>query len=81
MTYNEVIKELKSIAQPEAIEKKKRFGLYPQDAIGVMMSDLNKIAKKIKRNDHRGQGEQCFVVDLAFHENRWPNVAVSAIHD
>lgn len=48
----EIIDRLKSIANPEKVLfKKQKFGVIANNALGVMMSDLNIIAREIGKNE------------------------------
>ncbi len=47
MEYNEVIAQLKSLAKPENIAGMARFGINPDNTLGIFIYELRKIAKKI----------------------------------
>jgi len=49
---NEVIKELKSLSDPRAVEGMVKFGMRGEKRIGVSIPELRKIAKTIG-NDHK----------------------------
>ena len=51
MTFEEIIKELKNSADSEAAAGMSRFGINTDNTLGISISDLRKLAKKIKR-DH-----------------------------
>lgn len=55
MTIDQVIIKLKSLASPENIKKKERFGIYPKNAIGVLLADLKVLAKEIGKNEALGK--------------------------
>ncbi len=45
MKYREIIKQLKSLSNPEAVEGMARFGINPRNTFGVSIPNLRKIAK------------------------------------
>ena len=45
MKYLEIIKQLKSLSNPEAVEGMARFGINPRNTFGVSIPNLRKIAK------------------------------------
>jgi 3-methyladenine DNA glycosylase AlkD len=47
MQYNEILKKLKSLSNPKAVEGMKRFGINPNNTYGVSIPNLRKIAKQI----------------------------------
>ncbi len=47
MQYEEVLAKLRSLANPEAVEKMKRFGITAKNTYGVSIPDLRTLAKKI----------------------------------
>ena len=51
MKYREIIKQLKSLSNPEAVEGMARFGINPRNTFGVSIPNLRKIAKAAG-NDH-----------------------------
>lgn len=51
MDYNDIIKELKKLANPKNVEGMARFGINPKDTLGIPMPDIRKLAKKIGK-DH-----------------------------
>lgn len=50
MTYDEIIKKLKTLADPKAIEGMARYGITPQKTFGVSIPNMRKIAKEAGRN-------------------------------
>jgi 3-methyladenine DNA glycosylase AlkD len=50
MNTSEIIKHLKSIANPKNIEGMARFGINPVNTLGVSVVQLRQIAKKIGKN-------------------------------
>jgi 3-methyladenine DNA glycosylase AlkD len=50
-TYNEIMKRLKSLSDPEAVAGMARFGINPENTYGVSVPNLRKIAKEVGR-DH-----------------------------
>lgn len=55
MEYEEIIEQLKSMANPEAVEGMKRFGIKFPKAFGVSSSNMKMIVKKIGRNHQLAQ--------------------------
>ncbi len=51
MKYREIIKQLKSLSNPEAVVGMARFGINPRNTFGVSIPNLRKIAKAAG-NDH-----------------------------
>lgn len=51
MQYEEILKQLKSLSNPEAIEGMARFGINPDNTYGVSIPDLRKIARETGK-DH-----------------------------
>jgi 3-methyladenine DNA glycosylase AlkD len=51
MTFEEIVKELKASADAEAAAGMSRFGINTDNALGISISDLRKIAKRIEK-DH-----------------------------
>ena len=47
MQYEEIIKKLKSLADPEAVKGMARFGICPKNTYGVSIPNLRKMAKEI----------------------------------
>ena len=48
--YNEILKKLKSLSNPEAVEGMARFGINPENTYGVSIPNLRKIARETGRN-------------------------------
>ncbi len=52
MTLEEVLKRLKSLADPEKISyKEKKFGVHSSNALGIYMKELNALAKEIGKDE------------------------------
>lgn len=52
MNYNDILKKLKSLSDPKAVEGMARFGINPKNTYGVSMPALRKLAKEIGK-DHK----------------------------
>lgn len=52
MEYEEIIRELESLSNPDDVEGMARFGINPQKVFGVRMPELRRIAKDSCK-DHR----------------------------
>ncbi len=50
MQYNDIIKKLESLSDPEAVKGMARFGINPENTYGVSIPNLRKVAKEIGRN-------------------------------
>lgn len=50
MQYNDILKKLKSLSNPKAIEGMARFGINPENTYGVSIPNLRKIAKETDKN-------------------------------
>lgn len=50
MKYEEILKKLKSIANPKDVEGMARFGINPKYALGINIPVLRKTAKEILKN-------------------------------
>jgi 3-methyladenine DNA glycosylase AlkD len=50
VTYEEIIKRLKTLSNPKAIEGMARYGITPQKTFGVSIPNLRKIAQEAGRN-------------------------------
>jgi 3-methyladenine DNA glycosylase AlkD len=50
MNYEEIIKKLKSLANPKNVEGMARFGIDTETALGISIYTLRDLAKKITRN-------------------------------
>jgi len=51
MQYENIIKKLKALSNPKAVEGMIRFGINPENTYGVSVPNLRKMAKEIGR-DH-----------------------------
>ena len=45
--YNDILKKLKSLSDPKAVEGMARFGINPENTYGVSIPNLRKMAKEI----------------------------------
>ncbi len=52
MKYNEVIKRLKSLSNPKAVEGMARYGINPKNNLGISVNTLRKLGREIGR-DHK----------------------------
>jgi len=50
MEYDEIIKELEALSNPQDVEGMARFGINPQKTYAVRIPELQKIAKKAGKN-------------------------------
>jgi len=50
MKYEEILKKLKSLADPEAVKGMTRYGINPKNNLGVSIYKLRPIAKEIGKN-------------------------------
>ena len=50
MKYNEIIKELKSLSDPEAVKGMARFGITPSQAFGISIPNLRRFSKQVGKN-------------------------------
>jgi len=50
MQYEEILEKLRTLANPEAVEKMKRFGITAKNILGVSIPNLRTLAKKIGKN-------------------------------
>lgn len=50
MQYREILKKLKSLSNPKAVEGMARFGIIVKNAYGVFIPHLRKMAKEIGKN-------------------------------
>ncbi len=46
MAYNQVIKKLRAMSNPEAVAGMARFGINPERALGISIPDLRRMAKE-----------------------------------
>jgi len=51
MQYNDIIKKLKSLSDPEAVKGMARFGINPENTYGVSIPNLREMARQIGK-DH-----------------------------
>jgi len=50
MQYEEILKRLKSLSNPDAVAGMARFGISPKNTYGVSIPNLRKIAKEVGKN-------------------------------
>jgi len=50
MKYDDVLKKLKSLSNPEAVKGMARYGINPKNNLGVSINKLRPIAKEIGKN-------------------------------
>ncbi len=50
MYYEEILKQLKSLSNPEAVTGMERFGINPCNTYGASIPNLRKIARKVSKN-------------------------------
>jgi len=62
MQYNDILKELESLFNPQGIEGMKRVGITPRNTYGVSIVNLRKIAGEIG-TDH-GLAQQLWKADI-----------------
>ncbi len=55
MKAEEVLKQLKSLADPKAVAGMARFGINPEKTYGVSIPNLRKLAKEIGQDHHLAQ--------------------------
>lgn len=55
MQYEEILKRLKSLSNPEAVAGMARFGINPENTYGVSIPNLRAMAKEIGRNHNLAQ--------------------------
>jgi 3-methyladenine DNA glycosylase AlkD len=55
MDTNEILRKLKSLANPEAVEGMIRFGISPKNTYGISLPNIRKIAREIGRNHELAQ--------------------------
>ena len=51
MAYHEVVKKLKAMSNPEAVAGMARFGINPENALGISIPDLRRMAKETGKGD------------------------------
>ena len=66
MEYDDVLRQLKSLSNPEAVAGMARFGINTKKAYGVSIPDLRKMAKGIGKNHILAQK----LWDSGIHEGR-----------
>ena len=66
MEFEEIIKELQSLSNPEDVKGMARFGINPQKVYGVRIPELRRIAKKTGKN-HDLAGR---LWNFGYHETR-----------
>jgi 3-methyladenine DNA glycosylase AlkD len=67
VTHEEIIKKLKKLSDPKAIEGMARYGITPQKTFGVSIPNLRKIAQEAGRN--RDLAQRLWASDI--REIRW----------
>lgn len=50
MQYDDILKKLKTLSNPEAVKSMARFGINPENTYGISIPDLRKIAREAGRN-------------------------------
>ncbi|MGB2584325.1 MAG: DNA alkylation repair protein, partial [Dehalococcoidia bacterium] len=55
MQYNDTLEKLKTLANPKAVEGMARYGINPENTLGVSIPNLRGIAKEIGRNHDLAQ--------------------------
>ena len=55
MQYDEILKRLKSMSNPKAVEGMVRFGINPENTYGVSIPNLRKMAKEVEKNHSLAQ--------------------------
>jgi 3-methyladenine DNA glycosylase AlkD len=53
MQFNDILRSLKSLSNPKAIEGVARYGITPEKTYGVSIPNLRKIAKEIEDSENR----------------------------
>ena len=66
MQYENILKKLKTLSNPKAVEGMARFGISPENTYGVSVPNLRKIAKEIGRDHSLAQQ----LWDSGIHEAR-----------
>lgn len=66
MQYDDILKKLKSLSDPKAVEGMARFGINPENTFGVSIPNLRQIAKEAGRD--RALAQQLWA--SAIHEAR-----------
>ena len=55
MQYNDTLEKLKTLANPKAVEGMARYGINPENTLGISIPNLRGIAKEIGRNHDLAQ--------------------------
>ena len=55
MRYNDILKKLKALYNPKAVEGMVKYGITPESAYGISIPNLRKIAKEIKLDHELAQ--------------------------
>ena len=55
MNYSDVLNRLRALSNPDAIAGMARFGINPEDSLGVSIPNLRKMANEIGRNHRLAQ--------------------------
>ena len=66
MKYENILKKLKALSNPQAVEGMARYGINPENTYGVSIPILRKIAKEIGRDHSLAQQ----LWDSGIHEGR-----------
>jgi len=66
MEFEQVLEEMKAVANPKSLEGMKKFGINTKKAYGVSIPDLRKLAKTIGKNHELAQR----LWDSQIHEGR-----------
>ena len=66
MKYENILKKLKALSNPKAVEGMARFGISPENTYGVSIPNLRKMAKEIGRDHSLAQQ----LWDSGIHEAR-----------
>ena len=66
MQYNDIIRKLKSLANPEAVKGMARFGINPNNTYGVSVPKLREMAREVGKNHDLAQQ----LWDSGIHEAR-----------
>ena len=66
MQYDDILKKLKSLSDPKAVEGMARFGINPENTFGVSIPNLRKMAKETGRD--RALAQQLWASGI--HETR-----------
>jgi len=66
MQYDDILKRLKSMSNPKAVEGMARFGINPENTYGVSIPNLRRIAKEVGKNHFLAQQ----LWDSGIHEAR-----------